>query len=174
MKKPSIIRAIHKLIKKNIVSKRANEHYNIYRFNKDFDTWQPLAKKLIVSKRANAVSKRANEPLAKELHTIDNVTKETNTKERETPAQISRNFFNNLETQEKLINQLKEKYNADYNFLKAEINKFILYWTEPNKSGTKQRWEQQQTFEITRRLTTWFGNINKFNKTQKSKITKIS
>lgn len=81
MKKPSIIRAIKKLEDKNIISKRANNIAYIYRFNKDFDTWKPLAKRLTVSKRANVVSKRANKSLAKELPTKENYTKETITKE---------------------------------------------------------------------------------------------
>jgi phage replication O-like protein O len=81
MKKPSIIRAIHKLESKNIISKKANKVAYLYQFNKDFDSWKPLAKKLIVSKRANAISKKAKRSLAKELPTKENYTKETITKE---------------------------------------------------------------------------------------------
>jgi len=32
---------------------------------------------------------------------------------------------------------------------------FFDYWSELNKSGTKMRWELQQTFEISKRLATW-------------------
>ncbi len=65
MKKPSIIRAIKKLIDKRIisVSKKANVIAPTYRFNKNYDTWKTLAKKLtykFVSKKANDVSKKAN------------------------------------------------------------------------------------------------------------------
>jgi len=70
MKKPSIIRAIKKLIAKNVISKTANAIAYLYRFNKDYSTWKRLAKKLIVSKRAN-------KSLAKELPTKENYTKET-------------------------------------------------------------------------------------------------
>lgn len=40
-----------------------------------------------------------------------------------------------------------------------EVRKFLGYWTELNKTGKKQRWELQKTFELRRRLTTWFNNI---------------
>lgn len=78
MKKPSIIRALKKLINKNIVSKRANGKIILYSYNKLKTTWKPLAKKLIVSKRANDVSKSANKSLQKSYpHKIqDNNTKD--------------------------------------------------------------------------------------------------
>ena len=49
--------------------------------------------------------------------------------------------------------------------------KFISYWTELDKSGRKQRWEKQETFEVARRLVTWFSKANNFN--NKKTITSI-
>lgn len=46
---------------------------------------------------------------------------------------------------------------------KNEIRKFIEYWTEPNKSHTKLRWEMEKTWDTKRRLRTWFTNAMKFN-----------
>jgi DNA-binding transcriptional regulator YhcF (GntR family) len=46
----------------------------------------------------------------------------------------------------------------------TEIDKFINYWTEKNVSGTKERWQLEKTFEVKKRLTTWFNNINKFER----------
>ncbi len=82
------------------------------------------------------------------------------------PSQIIQEFIKNEEMQTRLINELGIKYNTDLNFIKNEINKFIAYWTEPTKSGKKQRWETEPTFELTRRLSTWFNNIQNFKKTQ--------
>ena len=74
------------------------------------------------------------------------------------PGEIAKDFFSNPETQQTAINHLSERgYNAE--LVKKEVGKFILYWTEPNKSGKKVRWEQQNTFEIKRRLLSWFSNI---------------
>lgn len=41
-----------------------------------------------------------------------------------------------------------------------ELQKFIAYWTEPTKSGKKQRWELEPTFDVKRRLGTWFRNAS--------------
>ena len=35
------------------------------------------------------------------------------------------------------------------------LDKFVNYWTEKNKSGTKMRYELEKTFEISKRLATW-------------------
>lgn len=75
-----------------------------------------------------------------------------------TPSQIAQDFFNNPEpTIQTLINTGYPEQPV-----RTEITKFISYWTEPNKTGTKQRWQLEKTFEVGRRLTTWFGRINQF------------
>jgi len=38
---------------------------------------------------------------------------------------------------------------------KDMIRKFYDYWTEPNKSHTKMRWELEKTWDVKRRLNTW-------------------
>ena len=45
-----------------------------------------------------------------------------------------------------------EKY--DYKLLEE----FIEYWTEPNKSGTKMRFELEKTWSLSRRLKKWKRN----------------
>ena len=39
-----------------------------------------------------------------------------------------------------------------------EVEKFVSYWTEPNRSGKKMLFEMRQVFHIPRRLATWFKN----------------
>ena len=45
-----------------------------------------------------------------------------------------------------------EKYSDDM------IKEFVSYWTEPNKSNTKMRFEMQRTWDMSRRLATWKRN----------------
>ena len=91
----------------------------------------------------------------------------------ETPSSVASRFFNNLEEQERVIEQLTLK-GYEPNSVKQEIAKFLSYWTEPNKSGSKQRWEMEQTFEIGRRLATWFSRIKTFNNfTPKDNLSKV-
>ena len=70
-----------------------------------------------------------------------------------TPSQIAKNFFEN---QEPAIQILLNKEIPE-SVVRQEIKKFVSYWTEPNKSGSKTRWELQKTFEISRRLDTWLN-----------------
>lgn len=80
-----------------------------------------------------------------------------------TPSQESENFFKNEEMQKKAIDYLTTKgFNQE--FTRNEINKFISYWTEPTRSGKKQRWETEKTYDVRRRLATWLNNSNKFNR----------
>lgn len=72
--KPSVVRAVNKLVNMKIISisKKANEGITNYMINKDFDCWEPLAKKLRgVTKKLTRGSKKANKPLAKKLHSKD-------------------------------------------------------------------------------------------------------
>lgn len=59
--------------------------------------------------------------------------------------------------------QLKERYPAaPKDAFWNEIIKFERYWTELNATGTKQRWQKQPTFEVDRRLVTWFSKKDQF------------
>lgn len=78
IKKPSICRALKALLKMKIISEKANNSVaKIYCFNKDFDEWVPLAKKLTISEKANKSLPKSEEKLAKKL-----TTKEINKKKR--------------------------------------------------------------------------------------------
>ena len=59
-------------------------------------------------------------------------------------------------------------YNTEYN--EVTLKAFILYWSEPNRSKTKLRYELEKTFELGRRLATWAANQKKFNYTEKPAI----
>jgi hypothetical protein len=54
-------------------------------------------------------------------------------------------------------------------FVEETILEFISYWTEPTKSGKKQRWQLQPTFEVLRRLATWFRKSDQFKKSEYKK-----
>jgi hypothetical protein len=58
--------------------------------------------------------------------------------------------------------RLSSQSGANIQALEYELKKFTNYWTELNKSGTKQRWQLERTFEVERRLGTWFRNIKQF------------
>lgn len=81
-----------------------------------------------------------------------------------TPQTETRDFFSNISKQEQVISFFVEK-GLPEEAARREINKFIAYWTEPNGTGRKERWQLEKTFEIRRRLLTWLSRV-RTNKTQ--------
>ena len=71
---PNIVRAINKLVSMNVVIKKDNLKRPTYRFNKDYDKWIPLSKKITTSKK---VIKKDNQELSLLIHTKDTLTKDT-------------------------------------------------------------------------------------------------
>ena len=71
------------------------------------------------------------------------------------------------------ISKRKERFEKEvFAFLdyeKSMLEKFISYWTEPNKSKTKMRFELQPTWELNLRLTTWASKDKSFTSTPKGK-----
>lgn len=94
------------------------------------------------------------------------VIKKKNSNKELTPKEKMIKFINKPEI---AINPLIKK-GIDKNLAESEIMKFYNYWTEPTKSGKKQRWELQPTFDVGRRLATWFNNINKYSSRQRGGV----
>ena len=61
----------------------------------------------------------------------------------------------------------KQKYSIDM------LKDFFGYWTEPNKSNTKLKFELQQTWSISRRLETWAKNDKTFSPKQTIKQDRL-
>ena len=49
------------------------------------------------------------------------------------------------------------------NYGRELIREFFDYWTEPNKSQTKMRFELERTWDVSRRLSTWSSRDKQFN-----------
>lgn len=88
-----------------------------------------------------------------------------------TPGEVAKDFFAGKgETslyRERIVDELTASTGATRDAIVTEAKKFYLYWTEPNKSGTKQKWQLQQTFDVKLRLITWLSRANVYNKTSK-------
>lgn len=100
---------------------------------------------------------------------------EGNTKKErgKTPSKRMKDFlrayWKKSERYKQFVKAVSIKYKVSRRFVDMEIGKFVSYWTEKNKSGTRQRWEMEKTFEVQRRLATWFRNANKFNHVKEPK-----
>jgi hypothetical protein len=74
-----------------------------------------------------------------------------------TPSELSQEFFSKGNYWNELLDLFSK--DKDRKFIENEFNKFYVYWTEPNKSGTKVRYELETTFDVKRRLFTWLNRI---------------
>jgi uncharacterized protein (DUF427 family) len=94
-------------------------------------------------------------------------------KREASPAQSTRGFFDNTINQTDefhlFVQSIAQKHHLPPEAVRMEVLKFTNYWTELNKSGTKQRWELEKTFEVNRRLMTWFSRVRDFNNIKEAK-----
>lgn len=90
-----------------------------------------------------------------------------------TPAQLNRSFFEKGEEWKNVYDVFIEK-GIPKEILDREFMKFWVYWTEPNKSGTKVLWETKPTFDVKRRLFTWLNRTSDYQKTKTNQIAEIS
>lgn len=83
LSKPHIIHSITGLLLKKviIVAEKGNDKAKVYKFNKDYDKWEPLPKKVTLPKKEIGVAEKGNTSLPKKVPTKENCTKETITKE---------------------------------------------------------------------------------------------
>ncbi len=76
-----------------------------------------------------------------------------------TPAQEAKRFFEERESNDifkAIVSSLVEKKIPELT-AQNELKKFILYWTEKNTTGTKEKWQLRETFEVKRRISQWLG-----------------
>ena len=66
---------------------------------------------------------------------------------------------------------LHEKTGAPKDVLWNTVKDFCGYWTEKNGTGTRERWQMQKTFEVVKRLQTWFKR-EKFDRFRGGVISK--
>lgn len=82
------------------------------------------------------------------------------TLEPETPGEFARRFFSGDEEALASVAEwisAKASDKAVGDAMAREISKFVAYWTEPNKTGKKVRWEMEKVFEVRRRMATWLS-----------------
>jgi len=70
----------------------------------------------------------------------------------------------------------KEKFILEvssFDYDKSVLDDFVDYWTEPNKSGTKMKFELNQTWSTNLRLKTWAKNSKKWSTPKSAGMSKL-
>lgn len=116
MSKPSVCRALRRLVKMNIIVKIDNDTGFLYSFNKHFATWKPLTKPSTLSKTTTNVVKIDNKSLSKMSHTKDIITKDIKTnvfKDTESATALAIKPEPVIPEQTKLIENFKTLYEQE-------------------------------------------------------------
>jgi len=129
--------------------------------------WATEAKKNAIASKNDAIKERkGKEKKGKE-----------NREREDSPAGKMNSFISSVLEKDNsymdLIKAISRKTNLQDNKISAELDKFVSYWCELNKSGTKQRWQLQSTFEVQKRLTTWFSRASNGMGTGKARTGSI-
>ena len=170
IKKPNIHRALKALKDKNIIVIKKDYHRFItYGFNKNYQKWKQLSKRIRVIKTDNGkLSKQITRGLSKKINTIDTITKDTITKDTKYSRKSKKPTFDNQSTPfqlSKYLFDLIEKRNP--NFKKPdlqswayEIDKMIrIDKRDPQNIGAVINWCQQNEF--------WQNNVLSTTKLRK-------
>ncbi len=104
---------------------------------------------------------------------LDKVSLESGGFSPPTPKEIAKKFFEDEDTRRKVGVMFSQKYDVNIQAIAEEIRKFTRYWTEPNKSGSRQRWETEKTFEVSRRFETWLSRAGGFQEKKQTNAVRI-
>ena len=152
--------------KKRLKVKRSIGKNNVYDI-----TWYDRCNEKVSSQETFTTSGRETLTTSRRetlTQTIKNKTiKKELVEEKLTPSQEMKLFLTNKEEPKRIAQAISKKSNLPYEQVLLELENFTGYWSELNKSGTKQRWQLEKTFELKRRLGTWFKNKDKFGNKKK-------
>ena len=88
---------------------------------------------------------------------VELVVKKTQTYNKNKEIRITNNTISNR--RDKFVSEV-----LSFDYDKSILNGFIDYWTEPNKSNTKMKFELNKTWKTELRLKTWAANQKKWDK----------
>lgn len=76
-----------------------------------------------------------------------------------------------IEEREKEFKEAIKKFSNSYSI--ETLKDFFNYWSEPNQTKSKMKFELQDTFDISRRLATWSKREKEFKKPDNIKIDRL-
>jgi len=142
------------------------EVVNLWKLNSDFYhkkrrvKMTHLSKKLKRGESKRPTTGESKRPLEEEQYKED--------KERElTPFKEMELFLEGDVFFNEIAKEVSGKENLSLSVVVAQLQSFRSYWSERNKSGKKQKWELEKTFELKRRIGTWMRKAEQFGDIQK-------
>lgn len=128
---------------------------------RDLITWEQTREKRRDAGKASGEARKNK--INNELTHVDFVeqVKTKRTVNDNVNVNVNENENNNIENRKLKFASTLEIYLSKYS--RDLLKEFYQYWTEPNKTNTKFRFELEKTWSLERRLENWAKNANKFN-----------
>jgi predicted transcriptional regulator len=164
--KPTTLKAINDLVEKGLILKYKFAVNGVC-FNK-YKAVYPDSKESLLPVKKNDESSK--ESLSEVVKNLDEGSKES-LPNNIINNNIINNTINNIEERKLKFADTLKPYLDLYG--RELIKDFYLYWTEPNHSNKKMKYELEKTWSLERRLRTWIKNDKNF-KNGKSNNTKKS
>ena len=140
------VRSLKKLQDMNIIIANKSARITEYEIQKNYEKWTDSIKSDSIKSDTENSIKSDTETVSKVILTyINKENYKESIKDRE------ENFLNSLKA-----------YLSEYDI--KLLDDFYRYWSEPNKSKTKMRFELESTWDLSRRLKTWERNEKKWRK----------
>ena len=141
----TIYKIMQKLEEIGNIKIESNNHYSVITIC-NYNTYQNISNYKVTANEQQTNSKRtANEQPSNTTNKEKKEKKDNNIKERES-----------------LFQKTLLPFYAEYS--KDTVDEFFNYWSEPNQSKTKMKFELEKTWDLSRRLKTWQKNQLKWNK----------
>jgi hypothetical protein len=93
---------------------------------------------------------------------LEPLTKEKIKEKTLTPSQEMKLFLEDNQFFNDFAKEVAEKEKIALSDMITQLQRFKSYWSELNKSGKKQKWEMERTFELKRRVDTWLRKAEEF------------
>ena len=154
--------------------KQLVEDYDLFIIDGDCFYSESLHQRMLMKEersqkaRESALKRWKPNAKAKRLHSEPNAIKESKVKEsKKSKEKKIKKYI--LDFKSKILDQYSDSYDKD------DLAEFIDYWTEPNKSNTRIKYQMESTWDENRRLKRWMNNTwTKENKKKELRFKKDS
>ena len=133
--------------------------------NKDTEMALKVMEKLQIVKEGVYCSRRLTEEIEKRKAFAESRRKNREGKTKKINNKICKTYDTHMEDENENVNRIEireEIFKSDVlkfkNYPQGMLYEFLEYWTEPNKSKNKMRFELEKTWDLKRRLQRWGAN----------------
>jgi len=126
LNKVHVCRMVNRLLEMNLITKKGKGITNngkdvgqIYEFNKDYEGWKPLPKKVTLPNRVITVTKKGNNPLPNRVHTKESIKEKKSIKEQ-IPEFLDKDLWEEFLSHRKKLRKPMTDYAQNLMFKKLE------------------------------------------------------